>query len=46
MSYFSSEKLQEKAFNLIANAYTYIKVDDFVVYMGMTKESALEGKNV
>ncbi|XP_031572054.1 COP9 signalosome complex subunit 8-like [Actinia tenebrosa] len=36
------EKLQEKAFNLIANAYTYIKVDDFVVYMGMTKESAIE----
>jgi hypothetical protein len=38
------EKLQEKAFNLIGNAYTSIKADDFVVYMGMPRDSAIEGK--
>ncbi|KAK3712858.1 hypothetical protein QZH41_019207 [Actinostola sp. cb2023] len=37
------EKLQEKVFNLLGSAYTSIKAEDFVVYMGMSMNEAIEG---
>ena len=37
------DKLQQKAFQLVGNAYTSIKADDFVVYMGMPANEAIEG---
>jgi len=46
LSFILVDKLQQKTFKLIGSAYTSIKVDDFVVYMGMSTDEAVEGKAV
>ena len=38
-----SERLRERAFNLVASAYTSIRADDFASFTGMEVETAVNG---